>query len=86
MSITHAELQHLLNQFQNLEGLTVEGNPPTVFTPDIPAVIRGAVTVHGEMFVYEMTVNLRKFKSADDVLDLVGKINKAFDSIREQAK
>ena len=82
--ITHQELQHLLNQFQGLEGLAVEGQMPNILTPDVPATIRGAVLVHGEHYVYELTVNLRKFKNADDVLGLVDKLHKAFDGIKGQ--
>lgn len=82
--IKPSELQYLLNQFDGLEGLVVEGNEGVVLTKDHPAVIRGAIYVHGEYYAYELQVDLKRFTCADDVLDIVGKLKESFDSIKFQ--
>lgn len=82
MTITAQELQHILNQFQNLEGVEVVTSNSPIITKDSPATIKGAIKVHGEYYVYDMEVDLSRFKNADDVLKLVGQLNEAFKKIK----
>ena len=80
--ITPNELQIILNQFEGLEGLEVTGRDGVILTKHNPATIKGAIRVYGEYYAYELSIDLNDFKNADDVLNLVGKLNKAFDQIR----
>jgi len=84
--IKTSELQCILNQFEGLEGVQVTGNDYTVITKDNPAVIHGAVCLYGEYYVFDMNIDLGRFKNADDVLELVGKLNEAFDKFKKSAK
>jgi hypothetical protein len=86
MTIKISELQHLLNQFEGLEGLQVTGNDYTILTKENPVMIHGAVFVYGSYYAYDMQVDINRFKNADDILELVGKLNEAFDGLKKQVK
>jgi hypothetical protein len=75
--INKEELQHLLRQFPNLEGCEVKPQSALLLPENV--TISGAINCYGEYMYWEVSMSLRDFKTADDVLGLVNSLNQSFE-------
>lgn len=76
------ELQHLLRQFDALGNVTVAYKSDLLVTPVM--TISGFVQINGHMKAFETDVSAADFKSADDVLNLVGSLLESFERASQQ--
>lgn len=78
--IKASELQHLLRQFEPLKDVSVapkEGFVGALLPNDM--VLSGFVLINGELKAYEVEIDGKDLRNADDILLLVRNLLKSFE-------
>lgn len=79
--IKPGELQHILRQFEQLEGINV--TVPNIIQPWVYKLM-GAISCYGDLKVYEVHVNAASIRSADNIIEIVEKLRASFEQARKQ--
>jgi len=80
-------LQEILRKFEPLRDVEVvyESEERGAIAPFV-MLIRGYITLHGELRAYETEIDTRNLETAEDILKLVGSMVESFNQAAEQIR